>query len=135
MGLSTAGIVIPLPLAYAIAELGWRGAWVAMAVAVLALGTAAAVAMRARPEDHGLVADGIVTTAAPREAAFTARQALRLPAFWLLVIGTNLGGLALFGVNVHLYSYLGDRGVPAGMAAAVVTVLYVLHTAAKPLWG
>jgi MFS family permease len=135
MGLSTAGIVIPLPLAYAITQLGWRGAWVAIAIAVLALGTVAAVAMRARPEDHGLVADGAVATEAPPEAAFTARQAVRLPAFWLLVIGTNLGGLALFGVNVHLYSYLGDRGVPPATAAAVVTLLYVLHTAAKPLWG
>lgn len=135
MGLSTAGIVIPLPLAYAITELGWRGAWLALAIAVLALGAAAAVAMRARPEDHGLVADGAVMTEAPQEAAFTARQALRLPAFWLLVIGTNLGGLALFGVNIHLYSYLGDRGLPPATAAAVVTLLYVLHTAAKPLWG
>lgn len=135
MGLSTAGIVIPLPLAYAITELGWRGAWLALAVAVLALGAAAAVAMRARPEDHGLVADGAVSTPAPPEATFTARQALRLPAFWLLVIGTNLGGLALFGVNIHLYSYLGDRGLSPGTAAAVVTLLYVLHTAAKPLWG
>lgn len=134
MGLSTAGIVIPLPLAYGITALGWRGAWVALAIAVLALGTAAAVAMRARPEDHGLVADGAVAVA-PDEASFTARQALRLPAFWLLLVGTNLGGLALFGVNIHLYSYLGDRGLPPATAAAVVTLLYVLHTAAKPLWG
>jgi MFS family permease len=135
MGLSTAGIVIPLPLAYAITELGWRGAWLALAVAVLALGTAAALAMRARPEDHGLVADGGSAAETPSEASFTARQALRLPAFWLLLVGTNLGGLALFGVNIHLYSYLGDRGLAPATAAAVVTLLYVLHTAAKPLWG
>jgi MFS family permease len=135
MGLSTAGIVIPLPLAYAITELGWRAAWAALAVVVLGLGTVAAVAMRARPEDHGLVADGVLAVEAPREATFTARQALRLPAFWLLLTGTNLGGLALFGVNIHLYSYLGDRGLPPATAAAVVTLLYVLHTAAKPVWG
>jgi MFS family permease len=135
MGLSTAGIVIPLPLAYAISDLGWRGAWLALAVAVLVLGTAAAIAMRARPEDHGLVADGAAAAETPSEASFTARQALRLPAFWLLLIGTNLGGLALFGVNIHLYSYLGDRGLTPATSAAVVTLLYVLHTAAKPLWG
>ena len=135
MGLSTAGIVIPLPLAYGITTLGWRGAWVAMTIVVLALGTVAAVAMRGRPEDQGLVADGSAPESAAHEASFTARQALRLPAFWLLVIGTNLGGLALFGVNIHLYSYLGDRGLPPATAAATVTLLYVLHTAAKPLWG
>ena len=136
MGLSAAGIAVPLPLAYAITHFGWRTAWVLMGVAILALGIVAAVAMRARPEDHGLVADGMATTTdVPREASFTARQALRTPAFWLLLIGTNLGGLALFGVNIHLYSYLADRGLPATTAAAVVTLLYVLHTAAKPLWG
>ena len=136
MGLSAAGIVIPLPLAYAITHLGWRGAWVLMAAAVLMLGTASAAAMRARPEDHGLAADGVATAAeVPHEASLTAREALRTPAFWLLVVGTNLGGLALFGVNIHLYSYLGDRGLAPGTAAAVVTLLYVLHTGAKPLWG
>ena len=136
MGLSAAGIVIPLPLAYAITSLGWRGAWVVMATAVLGLGAVAAMAIRARPEDHGLSADGAAAGAdVPREASLTARQALRTPAFWLLVVGTNLGGLALFGVNVHLFSYLGDRGLPPATGAAVVTLLYVLHTAAKPLWG
>jgi MFS family permease len=136
MGLSAAGIVLPLPVAYAITTVGWRGAWVLMAAAVLVLGAAAATAMRARPEDHGLVADGAAAGAdVPLETSLTARQALRTPAFWLLVVGTNLGGLALFGVNVHLFSYLGDRGLPPATAAAVVTLLYVLHTAAKPLWG
>jgi MFS family permease len=135
MGLSAAGIVIPIPLAYAITRFGWRGAWIMIAAAVLALGTAAAIAMRGRPEDHGLTADGVAAADAPREASLTARQALRTPAFWLLVVGTNLGGLALFGVNIHLFSYLGDRGLPPATAAAVVTLLYVLHTAAKPLWG
>jgi MFS family permease len=136
MGLSAAGIVIPLPLAYAITRFGWRAAWLLMAVAVLVLGVVAAFAMRARPEDHGLSADGAAAGAdAPREASLTARQALRTPAFWLLVVGTNLGGLALFGVNIHLYSYLGDRGLAPATAAAVVTLLYLLHTAAKPLWG
>jgi MFS family permease len=136
MGLSAAGIAVPLPLAYAITHFGWRTAWVLMGAAILALGIVAAVAMRARPEDHGLVADGMAAaTDAPREASFSAGQALRTPAFWLLLIGTNLGGLALFGVNIHLYSYLADRGLAATTAAAVVTLLYVLHTAAKPLWG
>jgi MFS family permease len=90
--------------------------------------------MRARPEDHGLVADG-AAGAAPPEPSLTARQALATPAFWLLLVGTNLGGLALFGVNIHLYSYLGDRGLAPATAAAAVTLLYVLHTAAKPIWG
>ena len=136
MGLSAAGIVMPMPLAYAITSFGWRWTWVLMAAAVLAAGTAAAIAMRARPEDHGLAADGAGPgVEVPSDASLTACQAFRTSAFWLLVIGTNLGGLALFGVNIHLYSYLGDRGLAPASAAAVITLLYVLHTGAKPLWG
>ncbi|MBI3826914.1 MAG: MFS transporter [Candidatus Rokubacteria bacterium] len=144
MGLSTAGIVVPLPLAWIITRHGWRQAWMALGVTSLVLGLAAAAAMRARPEDHGLAPDGDPPPRAPRagapitvvaERSLSARQAARTPAFWLLVLSTNLAGLALFGINLHLFSYVTDKGLGVGMAAGLVTYLYVLHTAAKPLWG
>jgi MFS family permease len=142
MGLSTAGIVIPLPVALLIGALGWRGAWLALAAVILALGTAATAVMRRRPEDHGLVPDG---TPPPRaaaggpiaapEVALSAREAARTPAFWLLVLSTNLAGLGFFGINLHLFSYVTDAGLSAAVAAAMITYLYTLHTVAKPLWG
>ncbi len=49
--------------------------------------------------------------------------------------GLYLAGLALFGVNLHLFSYITDKHIAAGAAAVLVTYLYVLHTVAKPLWG
>lgn len=130
MGLSSAGIVIPLPLAWLITRFGWRQAWVVLAVAALAIGLPAAMGMRRSPEDHGLAPEGGV-----EEVSLTARQATRTPAFWLLVVSTNLAGLALFGINLHLFSYITDGGTGAATAAGVVTYLYVLHTGAKPLWG
>jgi sugar phosphate permease len=138
MGLSAAGIVIPLPLAWLITHVGWRRAWMVLGVAVLGLGLLAAAVMRRRPEDLGLVPDGdtggvSVAAARAREVSLTARQAARTPAFWLLVTGTNLAGLALFGVNLHRFSYVRDKGLAVGPAAAVVTYLYVLHTVAKPV--
>jgi MFS family permease len=143
MGLSTAGIVVPLPLAALIDLVGWRSSWAVVAMVVLVLGLAAALVMRRRPEDHGLAPDGEPMRAAPRpgastparERSLTARQAARTPAFWLLVASTNLAGLALFGVNLHLFSCMRDRGIAPATAAAIVTFLYVLHTAAKPIWG
>jgi MFS family permease len=142
MGLSTAGIVVPLPLALGIAQLGWRSAWLVLAGVVLVLGLAAAAVMRRRPEDYGLVPDGTAmpssTTAldaAAMERSVGAGAAARMPAFWLLVLSTNLAGLGFFGVNLHLFSYITDRGLPAGAAAALITYLYTLHTVAKPLWG
>ena len=139
MGLSTAGIVLPLPTALLIAELGWRGAWLALGGVTLVLGIAATAVMRRRPEDYGLLPDGADTrapqAAAPREVSLGARAAARTPAFWLLIVSTNLAGLGFFGVNLHLFSYVTDRGLSAALAASVITYLYTLHTVAKPLWG
>ncbi len=139
MGLSTAGIVVPVPLALLIARVGWRRAWLALGAAVLIAGLAAALVMRRRPEDYGLAPDGQASGARPArggaEISLTAREATRTPAFWLLVASTNLGTLALFGINLHLFSSLTDKGLAAGTAAALVTYLYLLHTVAKPLWG
>ncbi len=141
MGLSTAGIVVPVPLALLIARVGWRRAWLALAVAVLIAGLAAALVMRRRPEDYGLAPDGEPSGAhadrggAAGETSLTAREATRTPAFWLLVASTNLGTLALFGINLHLFSSLTDKGLAAGTAAGLMTYLYLLHTVAKPLWG
>jgi len=143
MGLSSAGIVIPLPVALLIERFGWRAAWLALAAIVLVLGLAATALMRRRPEDYGLAPDGVASARAGHTARDTpaneislgARAATRTPAFWLLVLSTNLAGLGFFGVNLHLFSYITDRGMSAAVAATVVTYLYTLHTVAKPLWG
>jgi cyanate permease len=142
MGLSTAGIVIPLPVALLIGALGWRGAWLVLAGVILVLGAAATTVMRRRPEDHGLAPDGAPAprrgdAAAPptAEVSFAARDAARTPAFWLLVVSTNLAGLGFFGVNLHLFAYVTDGGLSAAVAASMITYLYTLHTVAKPLWG
>jgi MFS family permease len=60
---------------------------------------------------------------------------VRTSAFWLLVLSTNLAALALTGANLHLFSYLIDKELAAGAAAALLTYLYVLQGASKPLWG
>jgi sugar phosphate permease len=140
VGLSAGGVLLPLPLAYTITWIGWRGAWLVLSVAIVIVGTAATVAMRPRPEDSGWTPDGEsgasgATSADTREVEFTMRQAVRTGAFWLLVASTNLAALALLGSNLHLFSYLGDKGLPPSTAATMVTYLYVLQGASKPLWG
>lgn len=144
MGMSVAGIALPIPLALVIGRFGWRAAWGSLAVAIVVLGCAATVAMRHRPEDSGLVPDGDAplpldqpsTWARPTsDVSLTAREAVRTAAFWLLVLSTNLAALALTGANLHLFSYLVDKGLSAGAAAGVLTYLYALQAVSKPLWG
>jgi MFS family permease len=109
---------------------------------ILVLGLTAAGLMRRRPEDQGLTPDGLLPSApaagraAPAvERGFSAREAASTPAFWLLVLSTNLAALALLGANLHLFSYIRDKGVSPAIAATVLTGLYVLQGIAKPLWG
>src|SRR5438445_506689 len=95
---------------------GGGAGWLASGGAPPVLGLAATVVMRRQPEDHGLLPDGgaarPVTAAAPVvEVSFGARQAARTPAFWLLIVSTNLAGLGFFGVNLHQFSFVTDRGL------------------------
>ena len=128
MGLSAAGIVIPMPLASAITHLGWRGAWVVIAVTVALLGAAAALAMRTRPEDHGLVADGgtAISGESPSERSLTARQAFRTPAFWLLSLGHGFALFVVTAVNVHAITHMKEGlGYPVETAALYIMLMTV----------
>ncbi|MBI4311152.1 MAG: MFS transporter [Chloroflexi bacterium] len=149
MSLSGAGVIIPIPLAFLIAQMGWRGAWIGVGIFVLVVGAAASLVMRRQPEDFGLTPDGEPAqdsaAARPRRAnerptadqeiSLTARQAVRTSSFWLMIVSTNASGLAIMGINLHIMSYLLDRGFHVGAAAGIITFLYILQTVAKPLWG
>ena len=135
MGMSSAGIALPIPLAYLISEIGWRATWAVLAVAILLLAFLIAPVMRRRPEDHGMVPDGIVPDqdavqaaaatggAVTGEVSLTATEAIRTPAFWLLAASTNLASVAIFGINLHMFSYLTDSGLSVGVAAGAITYL------------
>jgi MFS family permease len=141
MGMSSAGIALPIPLAFIIVQIGWRDAWVAVAVVIVVLTMVAAPLMRRRPEDYGLVPDGLTgqredeKAPPPAEVSLTRSEAIHTPSFWLLAASTNLASLAIFGINLHLFSYITDKGMSISLAASAITYLYLLQTVAKPLWG
>jgi MFS family permease len=142
MGMSAAGVALPIPLAFLITQLGWRETWVVVGLSIALLASLAAPFMRRRPEDYGMVPDGKAEyRATPTglskldEVSLTAQEALHTPAFWLLVASTNLASLAIFGINLHLFSYITDKGISVGVAAGVITYLYFLQSAVKPVWG
>ena len=151
MGLSGAGVIIPIPLAFLIQEFTWRGAWIAVALFVFVIGAGASLVMRRQPEDYGLLPDGeppLVNQASQgisrtqqtvslttEEVNLTMREAARTAAFWLLIVSSNVAGMSLMGINIHLVSYLLDNEFSLSSAAGIVTFLYVLQTVAKPIWG
>src|SRR5580765_7933274 len=91
IGLALGGTAIPI-VAWSMGTFGWRTTAFASGVVMIVVGLPLAFVMRRRPEDHGETVDGIPPPP-PRESSsstpsstrdFTAREALRTPAFWLL---------------------------------------------------
>jgi MFS family permease len=90
--------------------------------------------MRRRPEDFGETVDGIgkedVSEAVRKESSqpvtrdFTAREALRTPAFWLLSLGHGFALLVVHAVSVHAITHMNQGlGYSVTAASLVYTVL------------
>ena len=134
-------IVTPLILTYS-----WRHAYVALAVmAFLFIALPGWLFIRRRPEDFGLLPDGVrpdeVTAQTPGapaphpdgEVSFTLAEAKRTPAFWLLTLATMTVIFAQTSVNVHAVPSVEDRGVSQAFSGAFVFI--IMGTAAFSAYG
>jgi MFS family permease len=147
MGTSLAAITLPSLATQMIATIGWRAAWAVLGVAVWVIVIPlAAVVMRRRPEDHGLVADGGYVAprvgdrlAAQRAAVdgvrWTRGQAMRTPALWMLILTFGLGSMGFGAMLLHLIPFLTDSGYSRGEAAGAFSMLGLSGLISKPFWG
>jgi sugar phosphate permease len=141
LGIALGGLATPA-IAWSLQTYGWRPTAFWSGVLAIVIGFPLALVMRNRPEDHGLKVDGLPDKPAedlektiggtPRPATrdFTAREALRTRAFWLLSLGH---GFALFTVHTvlvhaitHLKEGLGYSIAAAAMVMALVTAFQVV---------
>ena len=138
LGFAVGGLLVPL-VAAALEAFGWRSTAFGSGVLILVAGLPLVQVMRRRPEDYGEVVDGgppsesELTNSEPAEFVvdepdFTAREAIRTPAFWLISLGHGSSLLVVGAVNVHLISHLrDDLGYSVGSAALVVTLMTSLQ--------
>jgi sugar phosphate permease len=100
LGLALGGLLVPL-VAWSMHHFGWRHTAMGSGVIALLVGLPLASVIRRRPQDHGERVDGLppasaasngqpVVSGRPAQLEFTARQALRTRAFWLLALGHAL---------------------------------------------
>jgi sugar phosphate permease len=142
LGLAFGGIATPV-VAWSLQTYGWRPTAFYSGVLAIVIGFPLAMVMRNKPEEYGLKVDGLPekTSAADLERTmggtpkpitrdFTAREALRTPAFWLLSLGH---GFALFTVHTvlvhaitHLKEGLGYSIATAAMVMALVTAFQIV---------
>jgi MFS family permease len=134
IGLALGGITVPL-VAWSLQSFGWRATAFGSGVIAIVVGLPLAMMIRRRPEDHGLTVDGLPpktpeTTQELRafslERDFTAREAVRTPAFWLLSLGHGFALLVVHAVSVHSISHMNQGlGYSVEQAALVYTLLTI----------
>ena len=164
---NAASVAFSVPLIQYLSDTaGWRTAWLVLAgLAVLLLTPTAAIFLRRRPEDIGLLPDGATRPAsagkradeapevrgaamatlakatdatargAVREPAWQLSEALRTRTFWLLLGSGGLTGFTVAGVTTYQIPLLLHNGVAPGTAALMVSVYALCWTLGLAGWG
>lgn len=138
-GFAVGGLLVPV-VVFSIDTAGWRWTAFGSGVLVLVAGHILAAFIRHRPEDHGWTVDGLPERVdvdhgtedaggpVPRAQApsrdYTAREALRTPAFWYIALGHASALLVVSAVMVHLVLHVNENlGYSLRAAGFVVALL------------
>src|SRR5262249_39546162 len=134
---SAIGIALSVPFAqHLIDTAGWRAAWAVFAALALVLLTPlAALLLRRRPEDLGLLPDGASRpapdppsdrgkpeAAVAHEPSWRLGEALRTRTFWLLLASGALSNFMVAGMTTYQIPLLVHNGVAPSLAALNVSV-------------
>ena len=126
---------------------GWRTVFVLFGIAMLAVVVVpAAIILRRRPEDMGLLPDGdpapdsngIASNSKAKTAneySWTVHQAVRTPTLWLLVVAASIGVLANGAVSFHQVAYFTDQGLDTKRAALALSVFALMGAVSSGAWG
>jgi sugar phosphate permease len=115
LGLAIGGILVPL-VAWSMQQFGWRATAFGSGVLMIVIGWPLARLFKRHPQDIGETLDGLPAptpgagpdqqTETSAQPEFTARQALRTGAFWLLALGHGFALFVVTAVNVHAINHM-----------------------------
>jgi MFS family permease len=140
-------VIVPL-LARSIAALGWRSTAMICGASLLVVGIPLSLIVRDRPEDMGLLPDGMdpselksatVGGSSPEglglETEFTARQVFETSTFWTLMLGECFRSFLLGSVVIHQIPYLMSIGLPEETAANILGLMITLSIIGRLAFG
>ena len=137
LGLALGGLMVPV-VAWSMQQFGWRTTALASGLIAIAVGLPLAGVIRRRPQDYGQTVDGLPPAVVAEGSAdaqrdtveFSAREALRTSAFWLLALGHGFALLVVTAVNVHAISHMKESlGYSVSQAAWVIMLMTVCQIA------
>ena len=136
-GLAAGGIMVPL-VASSITGFGWRPTAFASGIIAVVIGLPLALVIRNNPRDVGEHVDGLPpeepiagrkdADSAPTTRDFTAREALRTSAFWLISLGHGFALFVVHAVSVHAITHLKqDLGYSVATASLVISLVTIFQ--------
>jgi len=149
-----AGLVLSL-VAWLVSTQGWRMTCVIGGLGIWFVGLPLAwlLVKPRRPEYYGLLPDGTTTEVKPdedisrmidrgvdyaaevQEVEFTLRQALRTPAYWLLIAAVSVRMVGFSAILTHGVPFITDMGFESVKAAALLGVIILISTPSRLIGG
>ena len=125
------------------ADNDWRTAWVVLGIIAWAVALVpVALFVVDKPEDVGLSPDGDSradaaggAAGAAAEPEWSAKEAMRTPALWILAVGTGALFLMQAGTNIHAAAYLRDQDLGQAVATAGITLNAAFLGIGGLAWG
>ena len=149
IGSGLSGAAAPV-VVWLIDAVGWRDTLFFIGIGTWVICFPLALVMRHRPEQHGLLPDGetpeakgsakkesnppakpAVAEARPPEIDFTAREALRTRAFWLIALAYSFQVLVTGAVIVHLITYLETVDISRGIGGFAMGAIPIISIAGR----
>lgn len=137
LGLAMGGVAVPA-VAWTMQTYGWRATAMASGILAIVVGWPLARVLRRHPSEVGETEDGVPPAAAgaqggtdvPAQRDFSAGEALRTRAFWLLALAHGFALLVVNSVNVHAISHMKEGlGYSVAQASLVITLMTVAQAA------
>ena len=150
MGGRLGNSITPIYVQALITAYSWRVATVTTGIVIIA-GSLIPIALfiKRRPEDMGLLPDGVTQEEVDKAAAtakstgkkvegdvsFTLKQVVKMPAFYLLAAGQIFNILVGPALNLHMVPYFTDRGLTETVAVGAVTMLFLASAVGSLVFG
>ena len=144
------GTIITPVLAFAVYTFGWRTGAVIAGIALITVGVPIAMYAKRSPESLGLTPDGLPPassrpqghttthgkdeTGAPAQE-FTARQAMKTLAFWMLILATTTRVGVYNSITVHFVPIMVWKGASEQLAAALLATTALMSLPSHLLVG